>query len=291
MKELKGIDENALPERWCVKRTPENAEVLQAWRMATFNDKQYWSRYGHTDLDYLHSINGIVWDSVRAGYTEITFEQWQTIPEIAEWIKEWNMGYFRNISEIKESTEKMEEREIIGYKFKKGLEKRLKESATAFCWPKEEVYWSETNDYLFQPKSVIYDMVEDGQVWHWFEPVYADEFKVGEYATFKGKETFKISKITDDYLHADGETGYAKECCTVATTEEIEAARPKRKYMKQVFIISYRDAENYRTIANVPCDSKEEANNWILENSVQGCIYEIKTFEVVAYENLRLNDK
>ena len=37
MKTLKGLDENtAIPERWCVRRTPENADKVEPFEVVAY---------------------------------------------------------------------------------------------------------------------------------------------------------------------------------------------------------------------------------------------------------------
>ncbi len=102
------LNASELPEKWCVRRTPENAEVLNAWGSQKGGSLL-------TCIDYWVCFNGssnIVIS--KPPYPEITYEQWQTVPEVAEWLIE--KAFSDNLMDHLgiNLVEKVEEREIIG---------------------------------------------------------------------------------------------------------------------------------------------------------------------------------
>jgi hypothetical protein len=281
--------EPEIPAKWCVRRTPENAEVLQAWRKATFYDKQYWSKYVNTDANYLHSGSGIVWDSVREGFTEITFEKWQTIPEVSEWLKEnvKDINFFGTGIILKgiKPTEKVEEREIIGWKMKDPNNHAIG-LACKRIWATEIKHIE-----IIHESSLAKQLQKLGVLELWFEPVYREEpkFNVGDWVIPKegNHKAVKIIKIAGKDMYEVDEKNHGKsyfthDFCRLATHEEIEVAQPiKSKYMKQRWCVIERgiNGDEYTRF-----DTKEQAHSWILKNADEKHEYEIRPFEVVAYE-------
>jgi len=161
------------------------------------------------------------------GYKEITLSQWQTIPEVAEWLRE--KAFSDNLMDHLgiNLTEKVEEREIIGYK---------------------------------APKDLFGKRIKKGTVF----------------------TKCAITAVSFEYIH--GKT--ILPCEIVETWEPVyreEAARPKRKYMKQIWYVTEYD-DDFGTRRVERFITKTAANDWTLENSVDDRLYKIETFEIVAYE-------
>ena len=299
MKELKGIYENTpeIPERWCVRRTPENAEILNAWadskKKLHRTKNEGWVFFdGESYSDTLKDTK----------LPEITFEQWQAIPKVAEWLKEFRTEfYYQFVSDVENGLEKLEERDIIGYEapfdMYSGEVKKGMVFIKAKNWPNR--YEIPLPERLALGIGQYLPPAEWVETW---KPVYAKPvFKVGDWVTFEDlptKKTFNIDKI-DPITEFDGTQrvisagiNYSAKCCRLATPEEIEAARPKRKYMKQVWcIVGVSESEIKAhtflyTKEGMPIKfgSKQEAEDWLLKSAVDDRIYKVEPFEVVAYE-------
>lgn len=120
----------SIPSNWCVRRTPENAEVLNAWYKHNMSKSGFNGSFNDSFADCNEVCvlykSGSNWDLLEhAGYPEITFDQWQSIPENAEWLKE--NGHKFPSTFVKElTTEKVEEREIIGCEIDKNCQYLLR---------------------------------------------------------------------------------------------------------------------------------------------------------------------
>lgn len=289
-----------IPERWCVRRTPENAEVLNAW-----------SKYKVGSGNPTGASGYMMWDGwfnpTEPDYPEITTEQWQTIPEVAEWLNQYNWEKYCEedaANDVEQTfndhlnTEKVEEREIIGYKALFDLDWGITSGKTY------EMDKSRCEIGLF---GLYSDIDSNGKMWipiNYFigtnsgwEPVYREvpKFKVGDWVTVKQGnhdefKTFQIGIIDENMIvyKLSNFVYYSADNIRLATPEEIEAARQKRKYMKQVWYVLVMEGKNLNCISvSNPFHSEEEANAWTLEVSEEGRVYSVKPFEVVAYEQLR----
>lgn len=240
-----------IPAKWCVRRTPENAEVLNAWAKHKCGI-EYFDTKGYT-----YSDGQCFSTEIGAGeaWTKITFEQWQTIPEIAEWINK--DGYFvwrewqnkqRKIEKFTTYDEKqrviatsdthpilgkVEEREIIGYKLPYDLNWGCKKGKIV----KVSDISHSGNRY-----AIYADNGENGKMWiptEWvetWEPVYREEpkFKVGDW--IKDSISGLIIQVMG-VNNASGRYDAGPKCvyfrqAILATPEEIEAARPREIWEK-----------------------------------------------------------
>lgn len=112
------IQAKSIPEKWCVRRTPENAKVLNAW---------FLTKWGENFKHILDKKEDMFFDqnqcwglSLEEEYPEITFEQWKEIPEVKGWLKEWKEKDHDTESILNEDPSKIsykpELRKIVAYK-------------------------------------------------------------------------------------------------------------------------------------------------------------------------------
>lgn len=262
-----------IPAKWCVRRTPENAEVLNAWAhskgIELKQDNGYVLYDG--DFDYIGPLN----------YPEITFEQWQTIPEIAEWLRE--KAFSDNLMDhlgIK-LTEKVEEREIIGWKFKEQYNKNeFLAVCRLLCPPtgeRKENGW----ETLFNHGDKSHIKMIESELMHWFEPVYREEpkFKVGDWVVWTRDAKPVARKISAPCsfhsdcwsLSCEQYDSCHKDYLRLASPEEIEAARTKEIW------------EKYPTWESVPKggDCFYHAGDW----STDGTFSDIDDFPTKKHAN------
>jgi hypothetical protein len=266
--------ESEIPAKWCVRRTPENAEVLNAWYKSKRPNKWLTScdLYISNDLDFYHNPT--------VDYPEITFDQWQTIPEVAEWINKDGYFVWREWQNKQAKSKKVEEREIIGYKAPFDIFDGMFKKGTLYITEK----WRSN----YHPHNNTVDLYRIPKEWvETWAPVYREvekpAFKVGDWVKLANGN---IGPITTEGDHSfwiktgdSCSTQVSKDSEMIfATPEEIEAARPKRKYMKQYYRIAYGLG------FSDPFDTKEDASAWLLENAIDGNEYTIQPFEVLAYE-------
>lgn len=191
------------------------------------------------------------------------------------------------------SPEKVEERDIIGWSFKDDLTEEIKNAAYYFAGGTIG-YTSQKAKCMFEQNSIIYTLMKQaGFLELWFDPVYSEKpvFKVGDYIRDAGfSDVMQIESVHTDSRRYQGTVGHCKTYCIdfsqaiAATPEEIEAARPKRKYMKQVWAIVWFNEELEFIGNGKKFDSQTEANDWLLQNAKDGLHYSVRPFEVVAYE-------
>lgn len=254
------IPTNSIPEKWCVRRTPKNAEVLNAWYKSKRPDKWLTSfdLYISNDLDFYH--NPIV------DYPEITYEQWQTIPEVVEWLKSSRFSeeetkrldnlysmydvvsphglllinqqrHFvvtnseeKKLFSVSVQPKPVEEREIIGYELSDQSDSRKWEG----LWTTYKFEIDGIKKYAYENKgnlhwhekigSVVFEKMITAGI---FKPVYKEApiFKGGDWVVYENviTKTFQILRVTE--LGLEGDIGmYAKRFCRFATPEEIEKA-------------------------------------------------------------------
>ncbi len=137
-----------LPEKWCVKRTPENADVINGWFNENFN------LYLLSNKGYLH-CSGDCNISQISNYTEITFEQFKRLVM-------------------------KEEKKIIGYSLKGEYKKSEGLIIKAlFMWEPPLKFRSYSlSKWDFSLNSDCYNAaIELGVLDLWFDPVYEEEKK------------------------------------------------------------------------------------------------------------------
>jgi hypothetical protein len=137
--------ENPLPEKWCIQRTAENYEEVNAWFEKQFPEDSF-----SASTNYLHYPAEDYWSSYsslsKEGYEEITIEQFRQIT-----------GKTMNNKKGK----------IIGYKAPFALYGGLIEKGTIYPNKEDTPEEAEINNYLVP--------IEIVRTW---EPVYEPEEKV-----------------------------------------------------------------------------------------------------------------
>lgn len=240
----KEFAKSKIPEKWCVRRTPENAEVLNAWLLHRWKGANFdlklvtWVVSDHYDGSFCSYAHG---DGDLGGcWTTITFEQWQTIPENAEWLKGYNFEKFAmSCNEVFESSAnddlngkkievvEVEEREIIGWKPSVPFKDNDLNEIHSLGYKYDNYYSSPKHSWT---REIFERLIEYGV----YVPVYREierpVFKVGDWANFEGT-VFEIWSIQNEanrqWLKKGNGTSYLLSLCRHATPEEIEAARPK----------------------------------------------------------------
>ena len=122
------------------------------------------------------------------------------------------------------------EKKIIGYK----LTKPEYEKAANQITGAENLI---SQNYNFQIDSIAYDrVVKAGVLDLWFEPVYKEEFKVGDWVTttteiancyekYKKGEVFQLTEIQCEYVYFSPGQAVSKDRIRKATEEEIKKAQ------------------------------------------------------------------
>lgn len=210
-------DNFILPEKWCVKITPESKQSLGEWRDSgiLISDEGYC-------LSYYKGHKGWRTDRLEEGYPEITFEQFKKYV-----LKQNDM-----------------EKEIIGYRLKDDF-KQYEKVAVSIASDMDEIfpnleYYLERNlEYYLERKvwGKFKERLEKAGVLDlWFEPVYAEEkpeFKIGQWVwcevanwPYMGK-LISINPISMDMWQAKSNTtfndgGTFNKITRLATEEEIK---------------------------------------------------------------------
>jgi hypothetical protein len=158
-------EEFILPKKWCIRITEENQDILREWR----------GHYGEVG-GYLHvpvEADSILlnseWDSsIMNGYVEITFEQFKDYV-----LKQENIM----------------KKEFIGYKLTKPEYNR---AAGRIAYQFDtDIETNEDGLCEFMKNSVAYDRLKEAGVLNlWFEPVYEEEFKVGDWVVVLPKDKY-----------------------------------------------------------------------------------------------------
>lgn len=277
-----------IPERWCVRRTQENAEILNAW----LEHKWALNKVDYPDIRFVVFVCSDWFDGtfcsfgseMKDGYPEITFDRWQTIPEVAEWL---NTVYYKNFDGslyLKAGCpkNKVDKGEIIGYEAPCNLFGKRIKAGTVFT---KCAITSVSFEYIHGQTILPCEIVET------WKPVYAEKpvFKVGDWVkVVDPKNQFFGDVLKVESIQKSGRYECSGLDCfeyyqiEMATPEEIEAALPKRKYMKQVWRVLSSD-EKVAKSEHI-FDTEKEGNDWILENSIEGRFYSCRPVQVVAYE-------
>ena len=266
------------PEKWAIELYPE----VKKWIENEYQTNCYsedpknnifhfpnW-RNGNGFLKHWHTSN-----IVEKGYTQITLEQFKK--------------HF-----LKEKTMK---KEIVGYKL---IKPEYRQAAlglipTSVYLSSPKLISKEGNNYLDSTCATINNLRKAGVLDLWFEPVYEEEFKVGDWVTFEVDKcvgrlsylktanwdrniTVPIDSITYDSFKFNGDTmnkyaphvywsgaSNSKEVFRKATPEEIEAAKAAKKQIikmhssnKGEFEIEIVDGKAYYRPEN-----KELPKEWI----------------------------
>lgn len=202
-------DEFVLPDEWFILLTKENEQIVHNWKCENTGYKANIKANGEDSISYYGT-----WSSKKhfksSNYTEITFEQFKT--------------------HVLKSEEKMEKK-IIGYKLIKPEYQIFYEKLTGTR--NLERLADSLGDLLWVDQAVKV-MKEAGVLDLWFEPVYEEKFKIGDwvivdhndwkYGTVQlintnNKAEYKCNKWSWDKNSIYGEV------TRLATPEEIKATQ------------------------------------------------------------------
>jgi hypothetical protein len=201
-------NEFVFPDKWCIKQNTDR--IVCNWfnkkyGVASYISGCYTYLVNHSDLD-----KSIYSNVIPKGYVEITFEQFKKYE-----LKQETMG-----------------REIIGYKIKE----QYVDFAINLLQPKNfdrnhflnaEINFTNSDNRWYNT------ILKAGVLDIWFEPVYGEEFKVGDWVTLNNESNIKynhVGQITELDIQKNiywwGTLGYSSgaENLRKATPEEIEEA-------------------------------------------------------------------
>lgn len=205
--------EFVLPEKWAVRCSEDTYNIIDEW----FFDKTGSHRFDAKKNSYwmypVASCNVVTTDCIYRSYTEVTFEQF----------KKYVL-----------KTKGMEEKEIVGYKLKEDCEK-YREAATILA-PYRSKYFNGEADYLIYPAPdghacTVSVLRKAGVLDLWFEPVFKEKFKIGDWVTGGRDVTGRIVKHCKSFadswsLDAKGDLEKYNSCSEsglrLATSEEIK---------------------------------------------------------------------
>ena len=200
-----------LPEKWCIKM--EKQEVVDYFNKygkipPYFKNKEF---YAHSPGFQMDNSLGTTSDHIKSGYTEITFEQFK--------------------KHVLKNEDKMEKK-IVGYKLIKpeylDAVHKIAKFAQSYTVPELEALIK-----LNMPNSDTIELLKDAGVLDlWFEPVYEEEFKVGDYITvIENPETsFKNGKVGKTYeiIKIDGNCLYYEKHNSIDSTRvKVRKATPE----------------------------------------------------------------
>lgn len=250
-----------LPERWCIKATPNTGKIIAEFFDRTLNigccyvkglitfdyQTHYFYNYNlYSNVNMFNTTPGANHSSPNKimGFTEITFDQFKKYV-----LKQNNM----------------EDKKIIGYKFKNGYDKYQKiamELADIIEFGKFQ------EGTLFEPNSYCEkNFKEAGVLDLWFEPVYEEEYKVGDWVVVKhsGK-------------HCSGWHGWSgTRILQISYYREKEYYFPLRGKEREVVSNKYYIGFNYNTIV-FSANDIDEINTYIVRKATPE---EVKMGEIV----------
>lgn len=245
-------EEFVLPEKWYIQRDDSNYNIVNKW----FNENQpidmKWvgnnglMNYPHYSSNQIPNEREYILK--ERGYTEITFEEFKRYV-------------------LKEN---MEEREIIGYKLVKPEFRDAVKAIVGEVWFNE--YWDnnlKSRGVHFTRSNILYteySLAVENKLYHagvldlWFEPVYEEKFKVGDWVIGWFQKTdnnyhniaWEIGEIDGKYVYPKKGNGIHNtriSSIRKATEEEIR----KAKY-PDISIIGYK-AEFFDTYVSFGCQS------------------------------------
>ncbi len=291
MKELKGIDENTVIHCTTKEIEYKVLEILGSHGI----------KWNSGDIATNYSGHGLSDNCLRVMNERIMYES-------SDGVKVITAADFIAMNTDPEA-EKVEEREIIGYKFKKETTQEIKHAASCIAhgWRSDWQKFKCGSNFLVG--SETYEkLLKSGILELWFEPVYREvekpAFKVGDAVKYITDHNWggvtmlgEVGMVTGGGHTSEGVPflyiewlscrlggksdgiQFESEDFEMATPEEIEAARPKRRYMKQVWRIYYFGIEMediYYT--------EKEANDWLIKNAESGIQYSVRPFLTLAFE-------
>jgi hypothetical protein len=219
-------DEFILPKNWYVEvpNDLENKILLNNWKIKQkYNDDLFENnQYAHVDFQGSGFTNLVL----RRNYVEITFDQF----------KQYVLKIEKN---------NMENKKIIGYK----LIKRIPGLQTGVVFTSKV-----DNEWIFENYNFNNEEIQDTE---FFEPVYENEFKVGDWVTFWSEIDKKLysSKIKEwtphNYCKLENGLEPFKHLIKKATPEEIEKATEKVISMNGKFNLTIKNKKVYHKLEDI----------------------------------------
>ena len=199
LKDLNMKEEFVLPNKWHIKITDKNKVILNNWKKGKgcFDDL---FEYNYIVVGYDGS--GGYCDGEYIMHPEITFEQFKKYV-----LKQTDM-----------------ERKIIGYKLKKDCEQYEKAASSL-------MQAEFGKNFVVTVQSCINLLVKAEVLNLWFEPIYEEQFKVGDWVSFTSEidKCTYTSKIKDwtshSYCILENGAEPFKHLLRKATPEEIKAVQ------------------------------------------------------------------
>lgn len=159
--------QEGLPEKWAIYRTIENCKDINEWNNKQLrNGESYRCFANHSgEGDYFYSDASHT-GTIREGYTEISFDTFKKLV-------------------LKHND--MKDREIIGYKLKEDCENYAEAVADiAFIYSYKSNRTIKEINKVISTSSICKEHLEKAGVLNlWFDAVYAEEYKVGDWVVVK----------------------------------------------------------------------------------------------------------
>lgn len=202
-------EEFVLPEKWCIKITEENHEILRHYFKNAFTFKNLYA-ISVIDFNYFNAHSSMFidlktykWSDGLGILPEITFEQFKKYVLKEETMEKKIIGYKLIKPEYKDAAEK-----IVGINNWEVFEKKL-----------NTVSWGYDARNSLQKAGVL-DL--------WFGKVYEEEFKVGDWVIGWHTRNFnyhttawQINKINDEFIYP------VENRCENTTSKSIRKATPE----------------------------------------------------------------
>jgi hypothetical protein len=166
-------EEFVLPKEWCIKVTEKNEKVIREWYNASYDIVGKWFKGQLNEFYSWSSSND--W-SQKGSLPELTLEQFKK--HILKQTEMKIIGY-----KLKEDCQQYESavRELTGYKSLSINETQIKPATNG------------------KSSTDLYDVLVEAKVLDlWFEPVYEEEFKVGDWATVTGIGSYHHGRSSGD---------------------------------------------------------------------------------------------
>lgn len=208
-------EEFVLPKEWCIKVTKKNEKVIREWYNASYDIVGKWFK---GQLNEFYS-----WSSSN---------DWSQKGSLNDWSQKGSLPELTLEQFKKHILKQTDMKKIIGYKFKEGCEK-FEKAAVAICKP------ADIEDFdLFEEQGYKVSMIadclaktklEEAEVLGlWFEPVYEEPFKVGDWVRWTGCNPLTAQIIRREsgnfwVLNEDTHDSCSELFLRKATPEEIKA--------------------------------------------------------------------
>lgn len=188
-----------LPEKWVVKVTPKNADILTKWKIEVSNGRLNDPASEYEYVSYEGSGEGL-----NHEYTEITFEQFQKY--------------------VLKQEEEMSDKKIIGYK----LIKPEYEKAALKITGCDTYGWSSNSKFDMTATSIGAKRAVDAEILDkWFEPVFEEEYKVGDWV-------YVVSGGAGAY----GANDFVGQICSKSTAVNVNYGGEQRHVKAELYVVN-----------------------------------------------------